>query len=185
MKSKLTQINNKTVFIPLNVKNRNGRIYTKENIEPHVQEFLQRKNQIGVCYGELEHPDTFDISLSKVSHTIENIWFEGNNLMGEIKPLNTHYGKILTDMLNSGVEFVVRPRSCGGVDLNGYVHLQKIFTFDILPLAQDAFFDNQKLRKEKLNKIAGLNETRNDYDDIVLPKLDDNFHIKNNFFIND
>ena len=153
-----------SVFIPLNVKNRNGRIYTRENIEPYVDDFLSRKNQIGVCYGEFNHPDSFDTSLSKVSHTIENVWFDKNSLMGEITPLNTHWGKKLKKCINSGVEFSVRPRSAGFVDSNGYVHLNKLFTFDIIPLEKDAFF----IEEDKL------------------PKLDDDFHIlKNNELIND
>ena len=31
------------VFIPLNIKNKNGRIYTRENLEEHVQDLLTRK----------------------------------------------------------------------------------------------------------------------------------------------
>jgi hypothetical protein len=181
-----------SVFIPLNVKNRNGRIYTKENIEPYVDDFLSRKNQIGVCYGEFDHPDSFDISLSKISHTIENIWFEGNKLMGEIKPLNTHWGKKLKEWIDSGVKFSVRPRSTGFVDPYGYVHLKKLFTFDIIPLESDSFNDLKIIRKMKLDKLAEieksgiLSEYYIEDEDEKLPKLDDDFHIlKNNELIND
>ena len=183
-----------SVFIPLNVKNRNGRIYTRENIEPYVEDFLTLKKQLGVRYGEFDHPDSFDTSLSKVSHTIENIWFSetSNNLMGEIKILDTHWGKQLKSLINSGVEFSVRPRSAGFVDPNGYVHIQKLFTFDIIPLEKDAFFSIKEQRRLKLNKLAEieksgiLSEYYIEDEDEKLPKLDDDFHIlKNNELIND
>jgi len=180
-----------SVFIPLNVKNKNGRIYIKENIENSVEEFLNMKNRIGVCYGEFDHPDSIDISLSKVSHTVDNIWFQDNKLMGEITPLNTHWGKELKELIFNDVKFSVRPRSAGIVDPNGYVHLSEIFTFDIIPLENDSFYDIKIDRKMKLEKLAKIeNDILTEYyieeKEECLPKLNGDFHIlKNNFIIND
>lgn len=143
----------KSIFITLNVKNKNDRIYTKENIEIAVEEFLDRKY---ICYGELEHTNTFDMSLSRVSHTVDNIWFHGNKLMGEITILNTYYGKKLKDLISYGTVFSVRPRSTGIVDTNGYVHLSEILTFDVVMLENDSFCDIKMLRKIKLEKIAKM-----------------------------
>ena len=112
--------------------------------------------------------------------------------MGEIKPLNTYWGKQLKGLIDSGVEFSVRPRSAGFVDPNGYVHLNKLFTFDIIPLEKDSFYSIKEQRRLKLNKLAEieksgiLSEYYIEDEDEKLPKLDDDFHIlKNNDLIND
>ena len=146
------------VLIPLNIKNKNGRIYTKENIEPCVQDFIYRINNNGPIFGQIDHPDSFDISLSKASHIIKNIWFENNNLVGEITPLTTYYGKQLKELISSGVYFSVRPRSIGFVDINGYVQLEKIITFDIILSIHDSFYDIRKIRLDKLSKLNILSE---------------------------
>lgn len=181
------------VFIPLNQKNKNGRIYTREMLE--TQDFLRRKNQIGVVYGELDHPQIMDTSLSRVSHTITNIWFDGNQLKGEIQPLNTYYGKILQSFIKDNLNFSVRPRSMGTVDENGYVHLKQLLTFDVISSDKDAFFETNELRKLKLNKLSKkmeeeefLTESYDDrYDDVEeLPRFEEGFHIlKNNYLINE
>ena len=140
------------VFIPLNIRNKNGRIYTKEALEIPVQDFLNRKNDMGVIYGELGHPETFNTSFSRVSHTINNIWFENDKLMGEITLLNTNSGKLAQKFNN----FVVRPRSAGTIDTNGYVKIKKIFTFDLISFQDDAFYSNQELRKIKLKNLKRI-----------------------------
>jgi len=147
----------KSSFIPLNIKNKNDRIYTKENIEIAVKEFLDRKKEMCI-YGELDHPytDNFDILLSRVSHTVDNIWFQGNKLMGEISALNTHCGKKLKDLISTDTAFSIRPRCTGVVDNNGYIHLSEIITFDIVMLENDSFCDIKMLRKIKLEKIAKM-----------------------------
>jgi len=148
----------KKVLIPLDIKNKNGRIYTKKNLETHVQEFIDRKNTLMVIYGEFDHPDIFDTSLSRISHTIENIWFEGNKLMGEVRILNTHYGKELQSLIDEDIEVVFRPRSAGSVDSMGYVHLKKLFTFDAITIDKDAFYSIQEARKMKLNRLIKKQE---------------------------
>lgn len=153
------------ILIPLNVKNKNGRIYTRENLESHVQDFLSRKKSIGVTYGEMDHPDTFDINLSRVSHTIDDIWFKNNKLMGKVTLLDTYYGKIAQELIKDGIILEVRPRSAGTVDSNGYVHLKKLFTFDLIEQQNDAFFNNQKLRKLKLDKLNRFLKNDNNIND--------------------
>jgi hypothetical protein len=183
------------VFIPLNQKNKNGRIYTKEMLGPHVQDFLDRLKLLGVVYGELDHPQIFDTSLSRVSHTISNIWFDGNQLKGEIKLLDTYYGKVLQSLIKDNLEFSVRPRSIGTIDKNGYVHLKKLLTFDVISSDKDAFFGTNELRKLKLNKLSKkmeeqefLTESYDDRYDVEeeLPRFEEDFHIlKNNYLINE
>lgn len=182
------------IFIPLNIKNKNGRIYTRENLEEHVQDFLYRKSSLGEIYGELNHPDSLDTNLSRISHIIDSIWFDNNKLMGKITILNTNWGKVAQELIKDGIPLEVRPRSSGTVDSNGYVHLKKLFTFDLIEQQKDAFFGNQEIRKLKLNKLAKYFEEQgilkesydSSYDEPELPILSEDFHIlKKQFNFND
>jgi hypothetical protein len=169
------RLNFTTVLIPLNIKNKNGRIYTKENLETHVQDFIDRKNNLGVIYGEFGHPDTADTSLSRVSHIIKNIWFEGNKLMGEIELLNTYYGKEAKSYIDDGITLVARPRSAGTVDEQGYVHLEKLFTFDLIEQQNDAFYGIKELRKVKLKKLEDIISNSSSNEKTDLPTFKESF----------
>lgn len=165
------------VLIPLNIKNKNGRIYTRENLENHVQEFNQRISNLGVIYGEFGHNDSMDTSLSRVSHTISNIWFEDNKLMGKIKLLNTYYGKEAKSFIEDGIPLVARPRSAGTVDDQGYVHIKKLFTFDLIDQQNDSFYGIRELRKiklEKLDEIVKTGSSNKTLEDIP-PTFNDSF----------
>ena len=63
------------IFTEFGVVNRNDRIYTADKFLPHMNDLLERKKQLTVIYGEFDHPDVFDTSLSRVSHTLESLVF--------------------------------------------------------------------------------------------------------------
>src|SRR5574344_2058136 len=84
------------IFTEFGVKNRNERIYTAEKFLPALSELNDRINgTIGVVYGELDHPDVFDTSLSRVSHKLDKVVYNKtqNRVDGQISLLPTHYGK--------------------------------------------------------------------------------------------
>ena len=58
------------IFTEFGVKNRNERIYTAEKFLPALQELNERMDGLGAVYGEFDHPDVFDTSLSRASHII-------------------------------------------------------------------------------------------------------------------
>ena len=57
-------------FTEFGVKNRNERIYTASKFLPCLNEMNERIKNMGVVYGEFDHPDVFDTSLSRASHII-------------------------------------------------------------------------------------------------------------------
>jgi len=57
-------------FTEFGVKNRNERIYTADKFTPALDELNERMNSLGAVYGEFDHPDVFDTSLSRASHII-------------------------------------------------------------------------------------------------------------------
>ena len=77
--------------------NRNGRIYPRELWEnvinsDYVKEMINSHGLVG----ELDHPEErLEISLQEVSHVINDMWIEGDQVMGIIDILPTPNGKIV------------------------------------------------------------------------------------------
>ena len=65
--------------------------------------------------GELDHPDDSVINLKNVSHMVTCVWWEGKDVMGKIKVLDTHSGRILKDLINAGVKLGISSRGLGSV----------------------------------------------------------------------
>jgi hypothetical protein len=69
----------------------------------------------GRATGELDHPDDSVINLKNVSHMITDCWWEGKDVMGKIKVLDTPSGRILKDLINAGVKLGISSRGLGSV----------------------------------------------------------------------
>lgn len=146
------------ILIPLYIKNKNNRIYTKETLEDPVK-ILNLNN---IIYGQIDYPDyTHNIDLSNISHSISNIRFSNNNLIGDITILTTEKGKLLQSMINSGQEFSFRPRSTGSVSKDGVVFIDKLISFDAIPLEEDAWYNIRVQRKRKLEKLYDIQNRNN------------------------
>ena len=96
--------------------------------------------------GELGHPPNPSINLNQVSHMITGLKFEGNDVYGKAKILDTPMGKIAKNFIEEGVRLGVSSRGLGSVKLNkeGVNEVQDDFhlaTVDIVadPSAPDAF----------------------------------------------
>ena len=99
-------------------KNQNGRLYTREVLEREVKNYSQMVNE-NRALGTLDHEDSAQISLEKVSHKIRKIWWEGNDVYGELQVLSgTPNGKIALGLLQDGVQIGISSRGCGQVEKN-------------------------------------------------------------------
>lgn len=147
------------VFTEFDVRNRNERIYTAEEYVPHVTEMMKKK-EWGIIYGEFDHPDVFDVSMKYVSHTVENAWYnqEKNTVDGEIRLLNTHYGKDAQSLVDDGCPIFVSSRAAGITEANGQVKLKQLFTYDIVA---DPGFASAKMSVKTLNESLGFNNDKN------------------------
>jgi hypothetical protein len=139
-------------------KNPDGSAYEyslldKLNSKMYYREFLRGTRTLSPersltfspdVYGELGHPDVYDINLSRVSHLVKNVRIVNNYLIADIKVLDTPQGKELKRMLDDGTQFVFRPRSTGTVNDNKEVTIEHLFTFDAILSTEDAFIDVQE-----------------------------------------
>ena len=56
------------------------------------------------------------VNLDRVSHMIEELVPEGNNIIGKAKILDTPNGKIVKELLNSGAKLGVSSRGMGTLE---------------------------------------------------------------------
>lgn len=147
------------IFTEFDVRNRNERIYTADEYVPHVNEMMKKK-EWGVIYGEFDHPDVFDVSMKYVSHTVESAWYnkEKNRVDGEIRLLNTHYGKDAQSLVDDGCPVFVSSRAAGVTEANGLVKLKQLFTYDIVA---DPGFSSARMSVKTINESLGFKTNKN------------------------
>jgi hypothetical protein len=97
------------------VKNGNGRRYPREVLEREVNKYIQGPISNNNAMGELDHPEASVINLSNVSHNIKKVWWDGNDLMGQLELLNTPSGKIAMELVSAGIPLGISSRGMGSV----------------------------------------------------------------------
>jgi hypothetical protein len=95
-------------------KNGNGRVYPKSVLKREIENYQNSIRQRRAL-GELDHPDDSVINLKNASHLVTKMWWEGDNVMGKIEILDTPSGRILKDLLKSGVKLGISSRGMGSV----------------------------------------------------------------------
>jgi len=138
----------KELLLPFNVKNKNGRIYTKESIV-NIDELLRASNS-DILIGECLYLDTQNQyntesttvpkfpSIQNVSHLNNNIEITDEGIYGDVKMLDTKYGNLLKELYEDG-KIVFRPQLTGTVNENGVIENCNIISFDAIFKQDDAF----------------------------------------------
>jgi len=97
------------------IQNGNGRVYPKPILEREMKNYMMLVKE-SRALGELDHPDDSVINLKNASHMVTDAWWDGNNVMGKVKVLNTPSGKILQQLVNDGVKLGISSRALGSVN---------------------------------------------------------------------
>jgi hypothetical protein len=172
------------IFTEFGVKNRNDRVYTAEKFLPALEELTERIQTLGVVYGEFDHPDVFDTSLSRSSHTIQSTKYvsEKNRVEGEIRLLSTYWGKEAKSLVNDGCPIFVSSRAAGVTESDGSVALKKLFTYDIVA---DPGFGSAKMHVKPLNESLGYKADSNFriYEMSDESKINELFNMNQNDFV--
>lgn len=103
----------KGIFAQSEIKNRNGRIYPKPILEREINKYNTEKVKTKRSLGELEHPTNPSINLDRCSHLIESLEFNGNDVYGVAKILDTACGRTVKAFLKEGIVLGVSTRSLG------------------------------------------------------------------------
>ena len=147
------------VFGVCGVRNNNKRVYNKQNYGMMVEALQQVIANEG-CPGELEHPNTMNITLENVSHKIESIEMnEDGTITGTILLLNTPKGQIAKAIVEGGLPLYISSRGAGSIDEAGNVTLSTIKTYDLVGTPG---FSQAKLSLKENQTYECLNESAED-----------------------
>ena len=126
------------IFAQAEKKNRNGRIYPMPIIEKAVSKYDTEQVQKGRAVGELNHPEGPTVNLDKVSHKINKLEFQGNDVVGEASILNTPMGEVVKGLLDGGVTFGVSTRGMGSLSQrNGAMVVNDDYILNAVDIVQD------------------------------------------------
>ena len=119
-------------------KNKNGRIYEKAVMEKAVNKYIDEQVKTGRAVGELNHPEGPTVNLDKVSHKIEDLHWQGSDVIGKASILKTPMGKIVEGLLEGGVKLGVSSRGMGSlVSKNGAQYVGDDFMLSTIDIVQD------------------------------------------------
>jgi len=127
--------------------NKNGRMYPLDTLQEETTRYINEKVTQKRAFGELGHPQGPQINLDRISHLIESLRFEGNDVIGKAKLVDTPMGKIAQGIVESGGQLGMSSRGLGSLKkmTNGLMEVQKDFRLvtaaDIVaePSAPDAW----------------------------------------------
>ena len=153
--------------------NGNGRVYPERVLRREMKNYEKLVKERRAL-GELDHPDDSVINLKNASHMMTKVWWDGQNVMGKAKVLDTPSGQVLRSLVSAGVSIGISSRGMGSVSEGaGNVVVQEDFQlicFDFVsePSTPGAFmmkeakdFNNKVFTKaDRINRL--LNEVLNE-----------------------
>ena len=98
-----------------NSTNQNGRVYPKNILEREIEKYKGREIRENRAYGELDHPESSVVELKNTSHIIRDVYWRGDDVMGQVEILNTPTGRILQEIINAGCTVGISSRGMGSV----------------------------------------------------------------------
>ena len=126
------------IFAQAEKKNRNGRVYPMPVMEKAIGKYNTEQVSKGRAVGELNHPEGPTVNLDKVSHKIDELKFEGNDVVGRATVLDTPMGKIVEGLLDGGVGLGVSTRGMGSLtNQNGAMVVKDDFLLNAIDIVQD------------------------------------------------
>lgn len=126
------------VFMQAEQQNKNGRIYPRDILINEVARYNQSYIKENRALGELGHPEGPTVNLERVSHILTNLKENGNDVVGKAKILGTPYGKIVENLIESGVKLGVSSRGMGSLkQMNGVNMVQEDFMLAAVDIVAD------------------------------------------------
>ncbi len=151
-----------------NALNGNGRVYPRPVLEREVKNYAKIISEARAL-GELDHPEDSVVNLKNASHMVTGLWWDGDNVMGKVKILNTPSGNILRSLVDSGVKLGISSRGLGSVreDANGKTIVEddfQLICFDFVsePSTAGAYMIKENKEQEIFSKADRINRLLND-----------------------
>ena len=123
-----------------NAKNRNGRVYPDKVLRQEIDNYNDTMVKQNRALGELDHSDSNVVNLKNVSHNIVKIYWDGDDVKGDIEILDGDEfpaGRIAAGLLRRGIPVGISSRGMGSVQEShdGTVVVNddfKLLTFDLV-----------------------------------------------------
>lgn len=80
------------IFLQADVVNRNKRLYPKSVLEPAVAKYIKEQVNSHQALGELNHPPRANVDPNLAAIIIEDMWWEGSNVMGRARVIEGDNG---------------------------------------------------------------------------------------------
>ena len=158
-------------------KNQNGRIYPKEILEREIENYANGPVKERRALGELDHPESSVINLQNASHNITKVYWNGDDVMGEVEILSTPSGNILKELFRNGITVGISSRGMGSVKDNmseGTVEVQddfELLCFDFVstPSTHGAYMTPvvRALQEGKITETNQYHKVNNIIRDII------------------
>jgi len=114
------------IFAQAQVKNGNGRYYEKDVLEQAVEKYNEKFISKRRALGELNHPDRPFADPAEAAILINELKWDGNNVIGKAKVLNTPKGQIIKGLMEGGFNMGVSTRGLGSLsERNGMKYVNK------------------------------------------------------------
>ena len=138
------------------VRNGNGRVYPSATLMREVKNY-QKIVKERRALGELDHPDPSLVNLSNASHLVTEIWADGDKVMGKLEVLNTPSGKVLKELISSGVKLGISSRGMGSVrEDNGNTMVEDDFQLICFDMVSDPSTPGAFMMTEAKNHSSAL-----------------------------
>lgn len=102
------------VYSSAELMNNNGRKYKKDTLQREIDKLMWKVEKKSL-WGELGHPPNPEINPDKIAILTEKINWDGNNVLGRSKILDTPMGKIAQTLIKEG-SLGISSRGLGTVD---------------------------------------------------------------------
>ena len=150
-----------------NKPNGNMRVYSEKLLKREMKNYekLVRERR---ATGELDHPDHSVVELKNVSHLVTDVWWDGDDVMGKIKILDTPAGQIAKQLVQGGVCLGISSRGLGSTRQEGkYTMVEddfQLLCFDLVsePSTSGAYMVAESKIKTNLTKSDRINRALND-----------------------
>jgi hypothetical protein len=106
------------------VENKNGRVYPESILRKEAENYLKLIKEKRAM-GEADHPESSIVAISRISHNVTELWWEGNVLMGKLEiimsPGFVNQGIIscegdqVANLLRKGLKIGVSSRGVGSL----------------------------------------------------------------------
>tara|TARA_Y100000401_G_C8322211_1_gene226029 strand:- start:160 stop:849 length:690 start_codon:yes stop_codon:yes gene_type:complete len=166
------------------VENRNGRIYPESILRKEAENYLKLIKDKRAM-GEADHPESSIVAISRISHNVVELWWEGNVLMGKLEiimsPGFVNQGIIscegdqVANLLRKGLKIGVSSRGVGSLQKeNGKNIVQddfELICWDVVtsPSTPGSWIYNEEPTREQQMSES---DTKKDKD-LLIDSLDD------------